>query len=217
MEHGHPDGAADGAGRAVRLGPAGRARSVARPRERDVGRRAGVGGGESAIPVVCQRPRGRRRDAAVALSRPPPVLGQTGAVTFDPESGLVAAANEPPFDEAWVGRLVTDHPDREYDSSSTRSRARRQAVLYELFIGESATVDALADAVAVHERDGAEASEPVSRVVGLSLAHIHLPLLADVGLVACDPAAETVHAGETAWRSHPWVGLSPIGEWAAVE
>ncbi|MFC7140992.1 hypothetical protein ACFQMA_14300 [Halosimplex aquaticum] len=147
-----------------------------------------------------------------------PVLGQTGAVTFDPESGLVAAANEPPFDEAWVGRLVTDHPDREYDSLlDALASARRQAVLYELFIGESATVDALADAVAVHERDGAEASEPVSRVVGLSLAHIHLPLLADVGLVACDPAAETVHAGETAWRSHPWVGLSPIGEWAAVE
>ncbi|WP_415379459.1 hypothetical protein [Halosimplex sp. TS25] len=147
-----------------------------------------------------------------------PMLGETGAVTFDPKSGLVAAADDPPFDEAWIRRLVIDHPDPEYDPIlDALASARRQAVLYELFTGGAATPEDLAAAVAAHERGGADTLETVRRVVGLSLAHTHLPLLADVGLVAGDSTAGTMRAGQTSWRSDPWVGLSPIGEWAAVE
>ncbi len=147
-----------------------------------------------------------------------PVLGEAGAVTFDPGSGLVAAANEPPFDETWVERLVADHPDPAYDPVlDALASGRRQAVLYELFTGGVTTPDALAAAVAAHERDGADVPEPVSRVVRLSLAHTHLPVLVAAGFVTCDPEAGTVRARETPWRSDPWVRESQIGEWAAVE
>ncbi|WP_459193576.1 DUF7344 domain-containing protein [Halosimplex sp. J119] len=147
-----------------------------------------------------------------------PVLGRTGAVTFDPETGLVATAREPPFDEAWVDRLVTDHPDPEYDPYlSALASVRRQAVLYEVFTGDATALKELAIAVAAHERDGAAVPDHVSQVVHLSLAHTHLPALTDAGLVACDRADERIRAGETAWRSDPWVSLSPMREWAAVE
>lgn len=147
-----------------------------------------------------------------------PVLGRTGAVTFDPESGLVATAREPPFDEAWVDRLVADHPDPSYDPLlSALASVRRQTVLYELFTGDATTPEELAVAVAAHERGGTAVPEHVAHVVRLSLTHTHLPTLAEAGFVVCNRADGRVRAGNTAWRSDPWVSLSPMREWAAVE
>ncbi|WP_436928752.1 DUF7344 domain-containing protein [Halosimplex halobium] len=147
-----------------------------------------------------------------------PTLAEAGGVTFDPETGLVAAPSECPFDREWVARLVTDHPDPAYDATlAALASGRRQVVLRELLVEGPATDRELAVAVAAHERGVDRATVPgsVTEVVELSLAHTHLPLLAGAGFVARDDA--TVVAGSMPWRSDPWVAASPIAEWAAAE
>jgi len=149
-----------------------------------------------------------------------PTLADAGTVTFDPESGLVAAADDLPFDRTWIERVVTDHPDPAYDSIlATLASERRQAVLYDLFTHGPATEVELAATVAAHERETTpEAiSESATRVVEISLAHTHVPFLMDAGLVARDPETYEVRPDATAWRSDPWVAASPFGEWAAVD
>ncbi|MFB6140903.1 MAG: hypothetical protein ABEJ26_10760 [Halosimplex sp.] len=148
-----------------------------------------------------------------------PVLAEAGAVTFDPETELVAAATGEPFDEPWVERLIADHPEPRYDPTlAALASERRQFVLYELLANGPTDDRALAVAVAGHER----ASEPeavphsVADVVWLSLRHTHLPVLADAGFVESDGRDGTVRAVELPWRSDPWAAASPLGEWPAV-
>jgi len=147
-----------------------------------------------------------------------PVLAAAGGVTFDPETGLVAAPSSTPFDRGWAARLVADHPEAAYDSTvAALASERRQVALHELFVDGPATDRELAVAVAARERGVSPAAVPgsVARVVALSLTHTHLPTLADAGFVARDDGV--VSAGATPWRSDPWVAASPIGAWAAEE
>jgi len=148
-----------------------------------------------------------------------PILDETGAVTFDPQTGLVALAEESPFDTAWVDRLIVDHPDPAYDATlAALASQRRQAVLYEVFTGDVTSEGDLARAVAAHERGIApdEVPETVERVVALSLTHKHLPTLIERGLLRGDAGSRSVRAGDAGWRSDPWVAASPIGAWATV-
>lgn len=149
-----------------------------------------------------------------------PILDETGAVRFDPETGLVALAEDSPFDTAWVDRLLADHPDPTYDATlSALASQRRQAVLYEAFTRDGTDERDIACAVAAHERGIApdEVPENVRRVVALSLTHRHLPALIEVGLLRGDAGTRSVRAGDAGWRSDPWVAASPIGPWAAID
>ena len=148
-----------------------------------------------------------------------PILDETGAVRFDPQTGLVARAENSPFDTAWVDRLLAEHPDPAYDGTlSALASQRRQAVLYEVFTRDGSDERDLARAVAAHEREIApdEVPENVQRVVSLSLTHRHLPALIEVGLLRGDAGTRSVRAGDAGWRSDPWVAASPIGPWAAI-
>ncbi|WP_123535363.1 DUF7344 domain-containing protein [Halosimplex salinum] len=149
-----------------------------------------------------------------------PVLAETGAVRFDPETGLVGHATDSAFDGEWVHRLITEHPDPTYDPVlAALASERRQVVLHELLTGGPTSESELAVAVAAHERGSGreDVPEAVSEVVSLSLDHTHLPLLADVGLVTREAATRTVRPEPMPWRADPWVAASPIGEWAAAE
>jgi hypothetical protein len=146
-----------------------------------------------------------------------PRLADAGAVTYDPDTGLVAAASESPFDRSWVQRLLTDHLDAAYDAVlHALASPRRQATLYELLSGEDTVPEsALATSVAARE-SGVEPDavpEATVRSVAISLAHSHLPLLVDAGFVAYDRAAGVVRLGELPWRRDPWVRESPIAAW----
>jgi len=149
-----------------------------------------------------------------------PTLADAETVTFDPESALVAAVDDPPFDRAWVERLVADHPDSGSDPMlAALASERRQAVLYDLLTDGPATEIELATTVAAHERETTpEAiSESIMRVVEISLTHTHVPFLMEAELVARDPDTYEVTPDATAWRSDPWVAASPFGGWAAAD
>ena len=149
-----------------------------------------------------------------------PTLADAGTVTFDPGTELVAAVDDPPVDRRWVERLVADHPDPAYDPVvAALASERRQAVLYDLFTDGPATEVELATTVAAHERETTPEAitESTMRVVEISLAHTHVPLLVEAGLVARDTETYEVTADATAWRSDPWVAASPFAEWAAVD
>jgi len=148
-----------------------------------------------------------------------PVLADAGGVTFDPESGLVAAPSGTAFDREWAARLVADHPDATYDPVlAALASGRRQVVVHRLLTGGPADDRELAVAVAAHERGVApdEVPESVAEVVELSLTHTHLPALVDAGFVARTDEG-TVAAEPMPWRSDPWVTASPIGAWASAD
>ncbi|QLH76256.1 hypothetical protein HZS55_02580 [Halosimplex rubrum] len=148
-----------------------------------------------------------------------PALAAAGGITFDPETGLVAAPSATPFDREWAARLVADHPDAAYDATlAALASARRQVVLHELLAESPATDRDIAVAVAAHERGVEPGAVPasVAEVVELSLTHTHLPTLVDAGFVTREPDG-TLVAASMPWRSDRWVAASPIGPWAAVE
>lgn len=145
-----------------------------------------------------------------------PLLAKAGAVTFNPETGLVGLAADSQFDREWVRQLVVDRPDPSYDETlSALASARRQAILYEVCQGGRLSEHDLAARVAAHERhQSAEAvPEAVRSVVDLSLTHTHIPMLTGPGLLDSDPVAGTVSPGDPAWQSDRWVAESPIAEW----
>lgn len=148
-----------------------------------------------------------------------PTLAAAGGVTFDPETGLVAAPSDTPFEREWAARLVADHPDAAYDATlAALASERRQVVLHELLADGPASDRDLAAAVAAHERGVAPAavSPSATEVVGLSLTHTHLPTLVGAGFLTREPDG-TVAVASMPWRSDPWVATSPVGPWAASE
>lgn len=148
-----------------------------------------------------------------------PTLAAAGGITFDPETGLVAAASDTPFDREWAARLVADHPDVTYDATlAALASERRQVVLHELLADGPASDHDLATVVAAHERGATPTavSPSVTEVVELSLTHTHLPTLVEAGFVTREPDG-TLAAASMPWRSDPWVAASPMGPWAVPE
>jgi len=146
-----------------------------------------------------------------------PTLAEAGGITFDPESGLVAAPSDTPFDREWAARLVADHPDPAYDATlAALASERRQVVLHELLADGPARERDLAAVVAAHERGVAPTAVPasVTEVVELSLTHTHVPRLVAAGFVTRDPDGGLA-AASMPWRSDPWVAASPLESWPA--
>jgi len=150
-----------------------------------------------------------------------PFLADAGAVVYDPDTGLVRPAAGSPFDGEWVRRLLADHADVDYDGTLAALASERcQAVLYEL-LGDTGPMPerTLARRVAAHERgcDPTAVADAAVQVTYLSLTHTHLPKLEEVGFVSVDAEDGRLELGRLPWRTDPWVAVSPIAEWAALE
>ncbi|ELZ28871.1 hypothetical protein C475_04516 [Halosimplex carlsbadense 2-9-1] len=148
-----------------------------------------------------------------------PTLAEAGGITFDPETGLVAAPSDTPFDREWAARLVADQPDAAYDATlAALASERRQVVLHELIADGPASDRDLAAAVAARERgvDPTAVPASVAEIVELSLVHSHLPTLVEAGFLTRQPDG-TLAAASMPWRSDPWVAASPMASWAVPE
>ena len=96
------------------------------------------------------------------------------------------------------------------DTAFTALANRRRRVLVSHLAGTSGatTLDSLVDVVARAEADGTPTPGHRDRVA-TALYHIHLPLLADLGLVDFDPRSEAV-------RYHPHPTVEKWAEHASV-
>lgn len=150
-----------------------------------------------------------------------PALADAGAVDYDHDTGLVRPAKGSSFDSEWVGRLLADHAGADYDGTlAALASERRQAVLYELLASsEPVSERGLARSVAARERgcDPADVTDAAVEVTHLSLAHTHLPMLAEIGFVSVDAGGDRFELDRLPWRADPWVAVSPVAEWAALD
>ena len=99
--------------------------------------------------------------------------------------------------------MVTDELDTDFDLLRD---ARRRYLLYYLceMYGNAAELEAVANAVYKYETAGTDAAEHSTREsVRIALHHIHLPLLADAGVVDYDTRQGTVR----------FTGDSTLEEW----
>lgn len=145
----------------------------------------------------------------------------------DGETRMVALANHPIFEAEWVAHLVAnptggsrcDEPTMDRTLETLRPARRRIVCSVLARQGDALDVDDLAALVAVRENDGrlVDVDESDWRPVATSLGHVHLPALADAGLVAYDRSSGTVEIAADApqWRAD-WLAASPLGEVTAA-
>ncbi|USZ68675.1 hypothetical protein NGM10_02785 [Halorussus salilacus] len=91
------------------------------------------------------------------------------------------------------------------------SNARRRGVLYAVGRDGRAAVDDLAERIAAWQRDGGSVEEtggPSADEVRTSLVHVHLPKLADAGVVAYDRSTGIVRLTESATDLEPYLRRS---------
>jgi hypothetical protein len=84
------------------------------------------------------------------------------------------------------------------DAFGALSHARRRHVVDCLRGRDSTSLTALADDVAARERRAEVDANPDAETVAVSLYHVHVPKLADAGLVVYDPGQRTVRLSERA-------------------
>lgn len=144
-----------------------------------------------------------------------PLLVDAGLIDRDREAGTVSAAAHPALEGAWLS-AVLDGSDREAADRLFRALAnpRRRSVLAILTDRDDAvSVGALAAALASRESDGSNGGADGDRevdAVRIDLVHVHLPALADAGIIAYDPRQGTV-AGLSDSPDRPaWIDAGPI-------
>lgn len=140
---------------------------------------------------------GTVRAARVALQhRHLPPLADAGLVAWAGPGRTVATTDHPALGDPWFRHLVETDADGWDDVVDCLADERRRAAL--LVLEERADAmerTDLARAVAARERGGDPSSGAVEEV-SATLYHVHLPKLADAGLVDTD--------GETVtYRGHP--------------
>lgn len=112
-------------------------------------------------------------------------LVEGGLVEFDPEARAVETTDHPALADDRFQRLLGVDADDWDDVLTGLQTERRRVVLRTLDAHDSLAKPELARRVAARERDGEDAP-PVDRHVddiAVSLHHVHLPILADAGLV----------------------------------
>lgn len=123
-----------------------------------------------------------------------PALANVGLLDWDETDGTVAAADHPAFEDPAFRHLVETRSDVD-DVVACLSSERRRLVLAILQLhDEPVSTAELAEQVAAHEPD----PTPDVADVRVALHHVHLPKLADVGLVEHDTESGTVD-----YRYHP--------------
>ncbi|MFC4541676.1 hypothetical protein ACFO5R_07025 [Halosolutus amylolyticus] len=153
----------------------------------------------------------RRRSEIELAHHDLPAL-QDGGLIATREDGAVVATDHPAVDENGIDDALAERSDADCDAVfEALADARRRTVL-SVLENERGSLSArsLARSVAAREIGASERSVPSDRVdrVLASLVHVHLPTLADAGLVAYDDSA-----GRVGYEGHPLLrtGLIDLG------
>jgi hypothetical protein len=156
---------------------------------------ARLAAGTDELPTAAARERGRsiRLHLVHAVL---PELDDAGLVRWDRTSGLVAAAAHPLFDDAGIEQLLA--AGEEWDDEFSAVARERRLVLLDALARRDEAMDRRELAAAVHGREARRPDAEPSTVgaVRASLHHVHLPVLADAGLVEYDPGAGRVAAAD---------------------
>ncbi|WP_440769385.1 DUF7344 domain-containing protein [Natronorubrum sp. DTA28] len=141
----------------------------------------------------------------------------------DDETRRVALADHPILEAEWVTRLLDpptngpEHDEGMLDQTLEAFQPARRRIACAVLSrhDESLPVADLAAMLVAREEDTrlVDVSETDRGPVETTLAHNHLPALADVGLVEYDASSETVALATDApqWRAN-WLTASPLGE-----
>lgn len=163
---------------------------------------AGTGTSRGASPEEVRSARLRLVNASL------PKLRSVGLIDWDRAEGTVTTTSHPAFSDTQLEQFLAGDPD-ELAALATLARHERRRVVLAALAGHdgSAALDDLAVTVAVQERDhaGTDGTDDVLA----SLYHVHLPALADAGLVEFDPDERTAAYDPPAFDWSP--GLEPDG------
>lgn len=154
--------------------------------------------GEKPLSEVTEREfRSRRTDLTQILL---PRLEDAGLLTWDQEDGTVTTTGHPAFDDPKFERIVEPETGNWDAVLANLAHERRRVALSELK-AESVpmTVTDLARTMAAHETNTeAERDRDAVESLCTSLHHVHLPKLAEAGLVEYDPSS-----GAISYAGHP--------------
>lgn len=115
-----------------------------------------------------------------------PHLDDVGLVDWDERDGTVTATDHPAYDDPQFQYLLETEGENWDDIVASLADERRSTVLAVLEAwGEPMEPTELASEVAVREGTGAASTETVEKLRS-RLHHVHLPKLADAGLVEYD-------------------------------
>ncbi|MDS0293053.1 DUF7344 domain-containing protein [Halogeometricum luteum] len=104
---------------------------------------------------------------------------------------------------------LSEATDLSFDAAfDVLSNARRRYVVDCLRGRDSAALAALADDVAARERRAEDDADPDAETVAVSLYHVHLPKLAEAGLVEYDSERRTAALREGVGRLAPVFGFA---------
>lgn len=141
-----------------------------------------------------------------------PQLEAAGLIERGTDRKTVTITTHPAFEDNGIGAVL--HPDAETSSDSldglfealadARSRTILDVLSHQL---TPIHTDTLARELGAKEQDIAESEVPADQVEQrlVSLTHVHLPHLADVGLIEYDPDTQTVTYDGHPQLSVPWM------------
>lgn len=146
-----------------------------------------------------------------------PALADAGIVSYDPETSTVAVSDHPALDEDWVADLLASPvgpTDRIRDPVLDALTDQRRRAALSILVNDSDSISASDLAAHVVAQEGAnelvEVSEREHAEVLTELHHVHLPKLADAGLIDYDASEQTVTARTSPWLIAERTGRSSV-------
>lgn len=143
-----------------------------------------------------------------------PVLEDANLVVRDANAGTVTTTDHPALQDPKLRHIVETEVD-DWDAVLECLASRRRRIVLSVLVAREPPVGrtTLMSAVAAREQDGPVDPGEVepTRNLRVDLHHVHLPKLADAGLIDYDP-----DAGTAAYDGHPEVPEEWLASWSGV-